>query len=237
MEKHKQIIVASFLIVILAMVIALFFYTKASEEMDKVYSLKPKIESVTAQRADIIKNIELLNNRRSELVIQLQDYSERIQNIGADIPALKAEKEDIEALLTEAEKAASGINDLLDTALVREAGLRDDLAKAEASHRDLLEALEYAGKEKSEFEEQLKDYIKKSQGVQLGKIVVKVARPVEGSIVEVSKKYNFSVIDLGKEAGVRSGDLLEIYRGGKLIAKALIENVYDDMSSIIIFDQ
>ena len=42
---------------------------------------------------------------------------------------------------------------------------------------------------------------------------------------------------MGKEHGVQIGDHLGIYRNNMLIAKALIENIYDDMSTIQVFSQ
>jgi len=237
MDKHKQTIIASLLIAVLALGAALFFYTEAQKELKAINSLKPQIDSVTAERIDIIKNIESLNNQRGKITLQLQDYSKKIQQFEADMPKLKTEKESMAIQLAEAEKESSDLSNTLNTVAGQESSLKDEFAKAQSSHQDLLEALEYAGKEKSELEEKLKSYIQKSQGVQLGKIVVKVAKPSEGSVVEISRKYNFSIVDLGEANGVKSGDLLEVYRNSKLIAKALIENVYDDMSSMIVFDQ
>ena len=237
MDKNKQIIVAFLLIAVLALGAALFFYTESQKELKAINSLKPRIDSVTAKRIDIIKNIEFLNSQREKLALQLQDYSEKIQQFEADIPKLKTEKENITVQLVEVEKESADLINTLNAVTAQESALKDEFAKAQLSHQDLLEALEYAGKEKSELEEKLKSYIQKSQGVQLGKIVVKVAKPAEGSVVEVSREYKFSVMDLGEQDGVKSGDLLEIYRDNKLIAKALIENIYDDMSSVIVFDQ
>ncbi|MFA5369179.1 MAG: hypothetical protein WC300_00435, partial [Candidatus Omnitrophota bacterium] len=129
------------------------------------------------------------------------------------------------------------LNNALNDIISQEAALKDEVENAKLTYQDLQDALELAGSEKLELEENLKACIQQSQGVQLAKIIVKVAKPLSGEIVEVSKKYNFCVIDLGNEQGIDSGDTLEIYRDDRFIAKALVENVYDDMSSIIVLDQ
>ncbi|GAF68424.1 unnamed protein product, partial [marine sediment metagenome] len=67
--------------------------------------------------------------------------------------------------------------------------------------------------------------------------VVKVGQAVEGEVIEVNTKYNFSIIDLGVKDDIRSGLLLGVYRRNKLIAKAIVENVYENMSSIIVIDE
>jgi uncharacterized protein (UPF0335 family) len=115
--------------------------------------------------------------------------------------------------------------------------LEANLADAQKAHEELIERLEYARNEKSELEESLKSYMQTTKGVELPKIVVKVVKPAKGVIVEVSREYNFAVVDIGEDNGIKKGDYLEVYRDNSLIAKAIIENVYADMSSIVVFNQ
>jgi predicted RNase H-like nuclease (RuvC/YqgF family) len=237
MDKNSQILIAAFLIIALISGAALFFYLEAQKDIKAINSLKPQIDSVTVERIGIIKNMEFLKTEQERLVSQLKDYGEKIKSYEAEASELRRERENVVFQLTESQKEYSDLTSSLNVVLSQELELKNEIAKAESSRQDLLDALEYAGAEKSELEERLKACIQKLQGVQLPKIVVKVTGPAEGNIIEVSKKYNFSVADLGETDGVKSGDVLEIYRGNKLIAKALIENVYDDMSSIVVFDQ
>jgi predicted RNase H-like nuclease (RuvC/YqgF family) len=237
MDKNNQIIIAGFLAVALISGAALFFYSESQKEIKIIDSLKPQIDSVAADRIDIVKNMEILKAGRERLVSQLKDYGEKIKSYEAEIPKFKAERENIAFQLIELEKESSDLTEHLNEVLSRESELNDEIANAQSSRQDLLNALEFARAEKTELEEKLKLYIQKAKGVQLPKIVVKVAKPAEGNIIEVSKKFNFFVADLGEADGVKSGDILEVYRDSKFIAKALIENVYDDMSSIVVFDQ
>jgi seryl-tRNA synthetase len=237
MDKNNQIIIAAFLVLALISGSALFFYLEAQKELKAIDSLKPQIDSVTAERINIIKNMESLKTEQEKLILQLQDYGEKIKSYESEIPRIKTEREKIASQLAVLEKESSDLAYSLNAVISQESELKDELAKAQSSQQDLLHALEYVGAEKAELEKKLKSYMHKSQGVQLPRIVVKVARPAEGNIIEVSRRYNFSVADIGETDGIKSGDMLGIYRGNKLIAKALIENVYEDMSSIVVFEQ
>jgi DNA repair exonuclease SbcCD ATPase subunit len=237
MDKQKQVIIALLLIAASAMALAVFFYGESNKEIVKIDSLKKQIISVTAERINILKDIENLNAQREILDAQIQDYSGKIQNYESDLPKLRSEKEDIALKLLETKRIASALEKKQEDITSHEQALRTELAKAQSGHEDLLEELEYARDEKSELEEKLKSHIQSSKGIELRKIVVKVVKPAEGKIVEVSRQYNFAVVDLGEEDGVRPGDRMEIYRNKKMIARALIENVYDDMSSLVALDQ
>jgi predicted RNase H-like nuclease (RuvC/YqgF family) len=237
MDKNNQVLIAGFLAVVLISGTALFFYSESQKQLKAINSLKPQIDSVTADRIDIIKNMKFLKSEQERLVFQLKDYGEKIKSYEAELPGLQAERENAAFQLTELEKESSDLTEHLNEVLSRESELKDEMKKAQSSRQELLHALDYARAEKTELEEKLKLHIQKAKGVQLPKIVVRVARPAEGNVIEVSKKFNFSVADLGETDGVKSGDILEIYRDSKLIAKALIENVYDDMSSIVVFEQ
>jgi predicted nuclease with TOPRIM domain len=237
MNNQKTIIIASFVIAVAAAGLAVFFYQGAQKEFDKIRSLKHQADIILKQREEIMQGIEALDKEKEQLIIRLEDYGKKVQNYELDISKLKSEKENINQQLSAAENTASTLKVTLEPIRAQEAALKGDLVKAQSKHEELVSELEYARKEKSELEEKLKSYMQKARGVELRKIVVRVTRPAEGSIVEVSRKYNFAVIDLGVRDDIKSGDALEIYRNNRMIARALIENVYDDMSSIVVFDE
>jgi len=54
---------------------------------------------------------------------------------------------------------------------------------------------------------------------------------VGGSVLGVNKEGNFVIIDLGKNAGVKSGDTLKVYREGKAVASIEIIEVRESISA------
>jgi cell shape-determining protein MreC len=110
---------------------------------------------------------------------------------------------------------------------------------------------------KKGLELKIKDLEEKSQGVELGKIVVSpeavktdnvkgkkkagevkenkevavVARGIEGKVLVVNKEYNFAVINLGSKDGVELGQIYTIYRGNSYIGEVKVEKLHDSMAA------
>lgn len=60
------------------------------------------------------------------------------------------------------------------------------------------------------------------------------AEILNGKILEVNRKYNFVIINLGKEDGIKKGMVFMIYREKKLLGKVEVEEVFKEMSSCIV---
>ena len=237
MDKNKQIIIAGILVIIVALVSAYFFYMQANTEAKKIDSLKGKIVIITEERMVLIKKIEEIKQKKEELSLSLQGYSVNIQNNEAELLDIKKEKEDVLTQLQAQKRALALLQQGLKDVKLEESALKESLNKAKDNHAGVIQALESMRKKKSALEEKIKSSLETSRGVELRKIVVRMASPVNGNVIDVNREYNFSVIDLGFLDDVKNGDVLGIYRDGTLMAKAIIENVYEDMSSIIVFDE
>jgi hypothetical protein len=129
------------------------------------------------------------------------------------------------------------LNEKLNIITEQEKELNAELAKAKEDCQGITEKVDSTRAQKIKLEEDIKASIATPAGVELKKIVVKVSQPVQGQVVDVNTDYNFAIIDLGIKDNIKSGDILGIYRRGDLIAKAVAENIYEDMSSIIILDE
>ncbi len=237
MDKNKQIIIAGILVIIVAFVSAYFFYMQANAEAKKIDSLKGQIVIITEERMVLIKKIEEIKQKKEELSLSLQGYSVNIQNNEAELLDIDKEKEDVLTQLQAQKRALALLQQGLKDVKLEESALKESLNKAKDNHAGVIQALESMRKKKSALEEKIKSSLETSRGVELRKIVVRMASPVNGNVIDVNREYNFSVIDLGFLDDVKNGDVLGIYRDGTLMAKAIIENVYEDMSSIIVFDE
>lgn len=70
------------------------------------------------------------------------------------------------------------------------------------------------------------------EGVELKKIVVKPRNyKLSGTVLAVNKEFNFVVIDLGLEEGIKAGDEFLIYHDSQEIGKIRVEKVHDLMST------
>lgn len=52
-----------------------------------------------------------------------------------------------------------------------------------------------------------------------------------GSIIKVYKDHNFVIIDLGENAGVKVGDVFEVYRGSKFIGSIEVIRAHNDIAA------
>lgn len=59
-----------------------------------------------------------------------------------------------------------------------------------------------------------------------------VSRKINGKILRVDTDNKFAIINVGKEAGIKEGDILSAYREDKLIGKVKIINLRQTMSSV-----
>ncbi len=60
----------------------------------------------------------------------------------------------------------------------------------------------------------------------------KVLRKINGKILRVDTDNKFAIINVGKEAGIKEGDVLSAYREDKLIGKVKIITLRQTMSSV-----
>ncbi len=237
MDKNNQIIIAGILIIILATGSAFLFYMQSDAESKKIVSLKRETAVIIEERIAFIMKVEKIKKQKKELTFNLQDYSTKIRNNEAEISDIKKVKEDMSTQLKEKKEALYQMQQVLKDVKLVESSFKDNLSEAKSEHEDVLQAQGSMLREKSMLEDKIKSYLKVSRGVELRKIVVKMASSVNGKIIDVNNEYNFAVIDLGSMDNVKNGDVLGVYRDATLIAKAIIENAYEDMSSIIVFDE
>lgn len=57
------------------------------------------------------------------------------------------------------------------------------------------------------------------------------AEILNGRILEINREYNFVIVNLGKEDGVKRGMVFLVYREKKLLGRVEVEDVFNDMSS------
>ncbi|NQT95538.1 MAG: hypothetical protein HQ572_03720 [Candidatus Omnitrophica bacterium] len=234
--KGKFLLIG-FEVVLLAIGISVFFYLQLEKEKSKIESLEQKIESLSVEKVTILKKIKETKEEKKSLSDQLQVYGDKLQRLESDITKTQKEKDKLVAELSSKESLVVELNGRLNSVVEQESELKAELGNARSKYQKIAKSIEDTKREKLAFEEELKKRISRPKGVELKRIVVKVAPGLEGKIIEVSREYNFSIINMGLKDGTKSGDMLGIYRNDSLIAKAVVENVYEDMSSIIVFDE
>ena len=129
--------------------------------------------------------------------------------------------------------------------------LEKKLTQAQKDVRKTQTQLSDLQSQKATLELKVKDLETKTQGVELGKIVVipevsapaemkeeneitvkeEIVQGLEGKVLVVNKDYNFAVISLGSKDGVSLGDVFEIHHNNKHVGDVRIEKVHDSMAA------
>lgn len=171
------------------------------------------------------RNQEIIDKLAQELVMEKNDkfqIEESIKSIKSENDILKRQlktqssrKVNLEAQLAEIEKEKADFENKLS---VMDTVLKDNIMQLD----NFKKQLELSQKNKIMLET-------KKETVELAPIVVRPKQEIQaqssggalaykGKVVSVNEDNNFVIIDLGEDAGVRMGDVFQVYRQDKQIA-------------------
>ncbi|MFH1867558.1 MAG: hypothetical protein ABH843_01180 [Candidatus Omnitrophota bacterium] len=233
----RKLFIIGLAVIIMSVTVSLIFYKQMKEEKEKAASLSEEKDKIAMEEIEIRKEIKDIKDEKEMFNKELQGQSGKAQQLHEDIAEINNIEKVLSSELSEKERTFFGLKNMLSTILEKQEGLDEELKKAKLDYMSIAERIDYLRKEKQGLEESVKAYIAPPKGIELKKIVVRVAPLLEGSVIEVSREYSFSIIDLGLNDEIRSGNIMAIYRKDAFLAKAVVENVYKDMSSIIVLDE
>ncbi|MFH1777744.1 MAG: hypothetical protein ABH952_09345 [Candidatus Omnitrophota bacterium] len=70
--------------------------------------------------------------------------------------------------------------------------------------------------------------------ISLEKIVINREKIPQGRIVSVNKYFDFVIIDLGEQDGLKAGEVLGIFKGRDAVGEVQIEKLYEEISAAAI---
>ena len=234
--------------------VGLFFV--GENEKDKRLFLENKIEEIVKAKDDLKKTLDDLEVINKDLESKLSSTHQQIKSLSEDYAREKGMRESLAAELYGQKKEAKELIDDIMEAKEQRVGFIQKLAQAEDGYRKLKAQLQVVVQAKETLEKKVKEIIAQ-KGVELEKIIVQpggfypempayesgppavIERDIiaDGEVLVVNKKFDFVIVNLGKSNGLGLGDGLEIRRGGKFIAEARIEKLYNQMSAASILPQ
>lgn len=203
---------------------------------------------------DRINDLEVLKKKAEE---KLEQAKQQIDSLSKDIAALKVESDDLKQVLDSERKAKEDILNQ-NMALKKESeqqkanlvDLQAKLSSKEKEAADIQKRLNELQAAKEELEKKATAVVVPPEGVNLEKIVVEPAGkgakpgasvstpkgPLQGKVLVVNKEYKFAVINLGKNEGVKIGDVFTVSRSGKKLGQIKVAKVHDTMSAADFLD-
>ncbi len=197
-----------------------------------------ELESVIVESDEVKKRYKIVNKEKDGLLSKIQVLAQQQEGLDAlknkadvldkDIKFLKQSKRDLESELRKVRQE----NVKLDKK-IKQNELESSVTKAKKSSKTV---------KKEEVESEV-------WSVDLPPIIVSpqslavpteasaksssiaVASPLKGEILNINAEYNFAVIDLGKDVGLKQGMIFEVYRQDNLIGKVEVIQVRPEISA------
>lgn len=225
------------------------FYLLQNEK-SKNAALQTELDNLNAKLENNKKLFEEAKTKIAGLNLELNETQTRLVSVSKELQEEKAAKKD-------AQERADKLEADLDQLKSERADLEAKVTQAQDVTNKLRDRIKEIASEKAKIELKLRELESKTQGVELGKIVVnpegasiatdgtspsmqpqasgasalKPAQAKEGKVLVVNKDYNFVVINLGSRDAVDIGEVFSVFHNSKNVGDVKIEKVHDSMSA------
>lgn len=235
-EKAKAPIPLIILIILLGISLCLtaIIFSSLQKERAKTLALQEELNNAKDTQEKLEAELDDTKRKARGLESRLKDNMIQIDSLNKELQQERSEKK----------QALSQLEQLM-TDIEQQKTLRSDLEKkftqAQNNMEDIQSQLSALESKKTELETKIKELEGKSQGVELGTIVVSPEESgmpaaaseeeLAGKVLVVNKDYNFAVINLGSKDGVAMGDEFFVYHDNKYIGDVKVEKVHDSMAA------
>ena len=195
------------------------------EEKNKNSTLKEKYENLDSLKQEVQKELKEKMVQAEELAMELAKEKHAKQELQRKLDKAETQIKTLEMAVSQERDKSKQLEERLQR-------MADRLEKQEGDKASLLERLNSSIKERDQLKNQLKTMEEKNATrYSLAEITVSEKKYYAGMILNVNERFNFCIVSIGKDDGIVPGIELIVYRGEKLIAKIIIEKVFDKMSS------
>ncbi|MFZ2937683.1 MAG: hypothetical protein WA066_03140 [Candidatus Omnitrophota bacterium] len=222
--------------------------TISSDLENEKSSKQDALNQVETFKAELVQQKELRVNIESKLAKAEEDIK-KSQDQLAQLSAKKSELEvkikNLEIKSSDLEAKVKGIE--LGTIVVAPQAVKKEM-KSEKETAKELKDMKAQEKAKKAAEDKVKKAAEKAEKAKAKKEVKTVTKKVEqppvaptpeistttqqeGSIAVVNKDYNFAVINLGNNAGVKLGAIYSVFHNNSYIGDVKVEKVHESMSA------
>lgn len=244
--------------IFLASAVSLYFMRQG--EIEKRVAAEKKLDELTLEKVKLTKELEETNTIKNDLEVKLGTLEEKAKSLEGQLGEEKKSRETVYSQLENEKRESKKLVDELMKIKAQREEASLGLANVKSECEVLKMQLFNVQQAKEILENKLKDILAKKE-VELEKIVVKpeaageapmsaAAEPEresagtpanintadeagqnKGEVLVVNKKFDFVVVSLGENAGMRPGTNLEVRRNGKFLARLEIEKVHASMSA------
>ena len=220
-------------------------YETAEREKDELETrLKQKIAAVEAERNDFHRANDQLKEENENLKGTNAAHNQQIQSLTSDVKARETANNEMRQSLDNLQATAEQQGKHVERLETENKKNADDARKARTEAKDARAQLDEERKktrglqnDKANLE---KTVASQGEDIKHKDIMIDYARekginfenlvkmdPVRGAVVNADNDTKLAVINVGKNAGVKRGYVLDVTRGGSYIARLIIDTVYE----------
>ncbi|MBI4335566.1 MAG: hypothetical protein HY589_02815 [Candidatus Omnitrophica bacterium] len=178
--------------------------SRLAEKMAVISDARTRLQAALGRsirkKAALGLSLEAERKRKEELDRQLLIALAQISASADRIKDLEREKNDFKKMTGELEKEKQALNEKVNLYSRTQAYLQGKIKRLLAKAK-----------------------------VELNEVVI-TPESSSGKILKANRDYNFVIVDLGRNDGVKAGERFIIYRDDKETGEAVIEKVYDELS-------
>jgi septal ring factor EnvC (AmiA/AmiB activator) len=219
-------------------------------ERNRRLTLQRNLEETRLELRLLEGKFQQSKEENERLVRELSEYEKQNADLSSQIDEINRVKFALEKRLQEKRNLLDEMTQTLESEKKEKLSLARELEELNKEHEDLKERLAQLQKEKEKLQARLEEVTK--EPIDLEKVVV-VPQPIkelppqqqagvvalpqkvkEGRVLVTDMEFGFIIIDLGQNDGVEVGETFLIYRGDRLIGRAQVDRVHDNMSEATI---
>jgi len=245
-SKAGLIILIVFCVIFAATTAALFVLHTQEHQMR--IKAENELTLLKSEKTQLEKQLEEVEKEKNAIKLELSKAESKISIISERLELEKKHKQQAENKLSMKEKELNSLKSELETVKAEANQLQQKYNELSQKNEQLSNKLQQLRLAKKALESKMGIsgiVSEESEEVSLGTVVVKpdeiqpkqISQVREGRVLVVNREFDFIVVDLGKINGIEPGVVFGVYRAGELIAKAKVEDVYDDMCSAVILDE
>ena len=214
-----------------------YLYMQWDNTKKELVSAQQEAESIRSMLAQKERNMVDLQDEIS----RKQNFEERqkknIDSLSQSLERANMRISELETLLQENKSAVEEVEAIklkLTTAITDKEELERELARHK---KEMGQEIEQLKEQKLELEQKLQEVTGEIPGaVKIENVKILTGKKFAGKVLVVNKKYNFIIVNIGKDDGIEDGTVLIVHRGKKFIGKAAVKRTYKNMSAADLID-
>jgi hypothetical protein len=196
--------------------------------------IRPLMNRLLTERDEARSTVSRLSQRTREVDMKLREKDKALMKMRAAFEEQARQQRDLET-------SAQNLSQALDRATLKAQTAERELARWQAIGIPAEQVLALSTQNRelltrtAKLEVERKELQRENARLKLSSIPdvpdeEPQLPPLKGSVLVVDPKWNFVVLDLGEDTGIRHRGVLMVTRGGKLIAKVRVSRVESDRS-------